>query len=508
MKSSSYVFISFKTQERELALILKEGLNSSGYKVWWQEEIQCGQEWHGEIDKAIEQAGAIVVLWSTRSMKSPWVRHEASQATIRDVYTPVRIEIMEVDSPYNRIQATDIINWDGNLTHPGFQNLLVRLNELMPPPVPFWRQTKRFLWKQRAVLVISVIAFYALFLLLRQSTVLKQQIKKQDETFKNVQQQRQVLQSQETNLQSQGTTLQAQLEKQEQLITNGRKQSEVLNEQLAEQQEIAATVRKQNETLKAQIQKQEDIFFNVQRSLQPLQNFSISAYVDIDASVPGVKEYLSNLRDTLLDRNTQKLKPLPSGVYVSIGREDSPHQLSISERSGLWPSEQDNSGLYYVVKYVEFSLEFRKSKNKKVPLRAQGSADLVMQVGSFDPDGSEGSNSSPAELKWDLQSNNLSVSFNDISSTKYWESNGKIVSVPDIESSIMTTQFLSIMVPNLFDENASTSLRKSRAGLSISSLFIEYSGRRLHFRGKDMKNVRDDQGLRMYETLVLKGVGK
>jgi TIR domain len=116
---SIHVFLSFKTEEKDFAEQLKSALDQKGYVVWWQEEIQCGEEWHGEIDKAVSDAAAIVVLWSKKSILSPWVRHEASQAIVRGVYTPVRIEPMTIGSPYDRIQATDLFDWHGESSHPG-----------------------------------------------------------------------------------------------------------------------------------------------------------------------------------------------------------------------------------------------------------------------------------------------------------------------------------------------------------------------------------------------------
>ena len=39
--------------------------------------------------------------------------HEASSAIDRGVYAPVRIELCNIEEPYSRIQATDILRWDG-----------------------------------------------------------------------------------------------------------------------------------------------------------------------------------------------------------------------------------------------------------------------------------------------------------------------------------------------------------------------------------------------------------
>jgi hypothetical protein len=186
MKSPKHVFISFKTEERDTASKFRLKLVSLGYKVWWAEDLQCGQEWHGEIDKAIEEAGAIIVLWSFKSYRSPWVKHEASEAMAKNVYAPVRIEMLNIESPFSRIQATDIVNWDGEQNHPGFENLLHRLDFLMPKPIPFAKQSAIFIWKEKVSIVLFIIAFLALSMLLKQSSVLSNQIETQDKIFSNV----------------------------------------------------------------------------------------------------------------------------------------------------------------------------------------------------------------------------------------------------------------------------------------------------------------------------------
>jgi hypothetical protein len=179
MKSDSQIFISFKTEEREVASMLKDALKRSDYKVWWQEEIQCGQEWHGEIDKALMQAGAIVVLWSELALSSEWVKHEASQAIARGVYAPVRIEVVGIESPFNRIQATDLYYWNGELHAPGFQNLLLRLSQLMPPPVPKHKRIAKFIRTQIVAIILFIITAGALYLLISQSSLLSDQAKAQ-----------------------------------------------------------------------------------------------------------------------------------------------------------------------------------------------------------------------------------------------------------------------------------------------------------------------------------------
>ena len=159
------MFVSFKTEERETARSVKESLQERGLRVWWQEEIQCGQEWHGEIDKAVVGAGSIVVLWSNRAMASPWVKHEASQAIARSVYTPVRIDAVAIEAPYNRIQATDLAGWDGRSPHPGLDALHARIDELLPPPLAPHRRLWSWVLLWRGTLVTVLASLVATLLL-------------------------------------------------------------------------------------------------------------------------------------------------------------------------------------------------------------------------------------------------------------------------------------------------------------------------------------------------------
>ena len=127
-----YVFISYKREEVEHANRIRNSLLTRGYNVWWDEDIQCGQAWNEVLDEAVRKSHCIVVLWSTRSMQSRWVMHEASAAIDRGIYTPARIELCHIESPYNRLQATDILDWDGQSDHPGLNDLLHRIDELLP----------------------------------------------------------------------------------------------------------------------------------------------------------------------------------------------------------------------------------------------------------------------------------------------------------------------------------------------------------------------------------------
>lgn len=411
--SARHVFLSFKTEQRDSAFRLRSALTRRGFTVWWQEEIQCGREWHGEVDAAVEAASCIVVLWSEAAMASPWVRHEASQAIVRGVYAPARLQAMEIGSPYNRIQATDLIGWTGDENHPGFQNLVARILELIPPPRTRKQIVFEFLARHRGVIVTGALAIGAFALLFRMAVLLD-----------------------------------------------------------------------------AQLKQQAQIATEIQRTLQPIKDVQVSAFVEVDPATPGLAAYVQMLR------SQAPLNALPAGAFVARSGPQGVEEIAITAGSGLWPTREDPSWLFYVLQYVELSLKFNVT-----PSAVTGAAeksDLSFNVGSHDPDGSEGPRGNSAQIGWEPKTGKITLHFSDTPIEKWWESNGNVVSVPDLEKSTLTISFLSVMVPRLDDDQVAAALLKSRAGLRLSSLFLTYSGRKIQLRGSEMRETTDPKGLRQY----------
>lgn len=105
------------------------------------------------------------MLWSEKSIASEWVRHEASQAIARGVYAPCRIELVKLEPPYDRIQATDLIDWNGDKTNAGFRDLLQRIDTLVPAPIPLSHRIGGWLRRNAFAIGASFIAVLAIWLL-------------------------------------------------------------------------------------------------------------------------------------------------------------------------------------------------------------------------------------------------------------------------------------------------------------------------------------------------------
>src|SRR5437867_1857343 len=76
----------------------------------------------------------MVVLWSTDSIESDWVKEEAEEArTIRKL-VPVLIDAVTLSVGFRFIQAADLTDWDGSNDAPGARQLIADLESLIGKP--------------------------------------------------------------------------------------------------------------------------------------------------------------------------------------------------------------------------------------------------------------------------------------------------------------------------------------------------------------------------------------
>jgi TIR domain len=82
------VFISYANENRDTARKLAASLEARGWSVWWDRKIQAGQTFDQVIERELETARCVIVLWSKESISSEWVKNEAALAAERGVLVP------------------------------------------------------------------------------------------------------------------------------------------------------------------------------------------------------------------------------------------------------------------------------------------------------------------------------------------------------------------------------------------------------------------------------------
>ena len=107
------VFVSYASSDRERVAPLVDAMQAQGMTVWWDRHIETGTSFDRAIEQALQQASAVVVVWSAASINSDWVKAEADSALQADKLVPVRIDDVPVPMPFGRIQTADLIGWNG-----------------------------------------------------------------------------------------------------------------------------------------------------------------------------------------------------------------------------------------------------------------------------------------------------------------------------------------------------------------------------------------------------------
>lgn len=117
------VFVSYASEDRELAGKLSSALGAQGWSVWWDRNIIAGQAFDHAIERELETAKSVVVLWSKHSIASEWVKSEAAVAAERGVLVPAIIESVKPPLEFRRKQTADLTGWSGEPSHSGFRAL-------------------------------------------------------------------------------------------------------------------------------------------------------------------------------------------------------------------------------------------------------------------------------------------------------------------------------------------------------------------------------------------------
>lgn len=96
---SGQVFLSFADEDRRLAETLHEVLTASGQSCWISSRsLRAGEEYPAEIARAIRSSNTMLVLLSSHSNASKWVRREVEVADNQEIpIIPVMVDGVEPD---------------------------------------------------------------------------------------------------------------------------------------------------------------------------------------------------------------------------------------------------------------------------------------------------------------------------------------------------------------------------------------------------------------------------
>ena len=125
------VFISYAREDANTARRFADAFQAAGLSVWWDDALRSGEAFDEGIERALREAGAVVVLWSPRSVGSRWVRAEATQADRNRTLVPVMIEPCQRPLIFELTQTADLVHWTGTVDDKAWLALLADVRRLV-----------------------------------------------------------------------------------------------------------------------------------------------------------------------------------------------------------------------------------------------------------------------------------------------------------------------------------------------------------------------------------------
>lgn len=126
------VFLSYSRDDLASARPIALALEDAGHSVWWDREIKGGAQYAKEIDQALAAADKVMVLWSSHSIESAWVRDEAEAGRDSGRLVPVTLDGSRPPLGFRQYQTIDCSRWSKTRNGRDLEELLAVLTSDSP----------------------------------------------------------------------------------------------------------------------------------------------------------------------------------------------------------------------------------------------------------------------------------------------------------------------------------------------------------------------------------------
>ncbi len=124
------VFVSYARADETRAEGVADTLRANGYEVWRDDQLPAHRAYADVIEERLKGAAAVLVLWSTESAKSQWVRAEADAARAIGTLVQASLDGSALPMPFNQIECADLSGWRGNANSAGWRKVAASIAEL------------------------------------------------------------------------------------------------------------------------------------------------------------------------------------------------------------------------------------------------------------------------------------------------------------------------------------------------------------------------------------------
>lgn len=128
------IFISYKREERARCERIASKLRALGLDVWFDAKLEPGKNFDREIEASVAKCKAVLVLWSSGSVGSQWVRNEANFGLKNDKLVAARLTPCELPLAFSSVHFEDLFDPNFQDDDPAWLRVLDRVSRLVGRP--------------------------------------------------------------------------------------------------------------------------------------------------------------------------------------------------------------------------------------------------------------------------------------------------------------------------------------------------------------------------------------
>ncbi|HVY89499.1 MAG TPA: toll/interleukin-1 receptor domain-containing protein [Hyphomonadaceae bacterium] len=108
------IFLSYSHRDEAFARSVVDGLSAEGYSLWWDRVLKSGEDFSMQAEKELDASKCVVVVWTSTSRNSLWVRAEANAALEGAKLIQVLGEPTKPPLPFTMLHFLDLTRWRGD----------------------------------------------------------------------------------------------------------------------------------------------------------------------------------------------------------------------------------------------------------------------------------------------------------------------------------------------------------------------------------------------------------
>jgi tetratricopeptide (TPR) repeat protein len=133
------LFLSYSRKDEAKARRFAKWLERQGHAVWRDEDdIGGGASFSSEIENALKDCDAVLVLWSADSIQSAWVRDEAGYGRDAGKLIPLSLDGSEPPLGFRQFQSLNLSPWKGHREPPDTDRITRAIQRIggVPQSIP------------------------------------------------------------------------------------------------------------------------------------------------------------------------------------------------------------------------------------------------------------------------------------------------------------------------------------------------------------------------------------